>query len=328
MRTTAVQCSLTERTYRDETDLTAIADLTNLCYKADQIDSYLAVSELLEDFNAPNFDVNRDLRLWEDEQGYLLATASLWHPEPGDELSCGLGFSIHPEIRGSGIEAQIVQWAEARVQEIGQEFKGVVKLNSAARSHLHDRFALLEQYGFSWCRTFKRLSRSLVEPIPTVPLPDGFTIRAVNPAQDGAAWVEMFNQTFVDHWNHHPMTVERFDYHVAQSTYNPELDLVAIASDGSMAAFCSNLIFPEENAQLGRQEGWVGLLGTRRGYRRLGLGRAMLLEGLRRLQAAGMDTALIGVDSQNPNQAYRLYEEVGFQLLFESMVYAKVIREG
>lgn len=328
MRTTAVPCSLTERTYRDETDLTAIADLTNLCYKADQIDAYLAVSELLEDFNAPNFDVNRDLRLWEDEQGRLLAIADLWRPEPGDELSCGLGFSIHPEIRGSGIEAQIVQWAEARVQEIGQEFKGAVKLNSAARSHLRDRFAMLEQHGFSWCRTFKRLSRSLVEPIPTVSLPEGFTIRPVNPAEDGAAWVEMFNQTFVDHWNHHPATLERFDYYRSLPIHNPELDLVAIAPDGTMAAFCLSMIYAEENAQLGRQEGWVGLLGTRRGYRRLGLGRVLLLEGLRRLQAAGMDTALIGVDSQNPNQAYRLYEEVGFQLLFESLVYVKVIREG
>lgn len=328
MRTTAVPYTPTERTYRDETDLTAIADLTNLCYKADQIDSYLSVGELRDDVNAPNFDIHRDLRLWEDKQGRLVARASLWFPEAGEQFTSGLGFSIHPDLRGSGIETQILRWAEARVQEASQGFEGVVELHSGDRSHLRDRFTLLEQHGFSWCRTFKRLSQPLTRLIPTATLPEGFTIRCVNPAQDGAAWVEMFNQTFVDHWNHHPMTLEQFNYHVAQSTYNPELDLVAIAPDGTMAAFCSNLIFPEENAQLGRQEGWVGLLGTRRGYRRLGLGRAILLEGLRRLQAAGMETALIGVDSQNPNQAYRLYEDVGFQLLFESMVYAKVIREA
>lgn len=328
MRTTVTQPTLTERTYRDEADLTAIATLANLCYKADQIDAYMVVSDLREMFNAPNFDVQRDLKLWEDEQGCLVATASLWHPEPSETFSCGVGFSIHPDVRNSGVEAQIIQWAEARSQEMSQGFEGVVKLRSAARSHLRDRFAMLEQHGFSWCRTFKRLSRSLAEPIPTGALPEGFTIRSVNPEQDGAAWVEMFNQTFVDHWDHHPMTVERFNYHSSLSTYDPGLDLVAIAPDGTMVAFCYSLIDAEENAQLKRRQGWVGLLGTRRGYRRLGLGRAILLEGLRRLQTAEMETALIGVDSENPNQAYRLYEDIGFQLLSESMIYTKVIREA
>ncbi len=328
MRATDALHTLTERTYQGEADLTAIADLVNHCHQANQLDAYTSVAELREDFNEPTFDINRDLRLWQDDQDRLVAMANLWHPEPGERLSCGLGFFVHTDVRGSGVEAQIIHWAEARSQEIGQGFEGAVELHSGARSHLHDRFALLEQHGFSWCRTFKRLSRSLAEPVPAVSLPEGFTIRSVNSDQDGAAWVEMFNQTFVDHWNHHPMTVERFNYYSTLSIYDPGLDLVAIAPDGTMVAFCSSLINAAENAQLGRRQGWVGLLGTRRGYRRLGLGRAILLEGLRRLQTAEMETALIGVDSQNPNQAYQLYDDVGFQLLFESMVYEKVIREA
>ncbi|NES22531.1 MAG: GNAT family N-acetyltransferase [Symploca sp. SIO3E6] len=60
-------------------------------------------------------------------------------------------------------------------------------------------------------------------------------------------------------------------------------------------------------------EGWIDALGTRRGFRKRGLGRAMLLAGMQRLQAAGVDTVRLGVDSENPSGALRLYKSVGFR---------------
>jgi ribosomal protein S18 acetylase RimI-like enzyme len=49
----------------------------------------------------------------------------------------------------------------------------------------------------------------------------------------------------------------------------------------------------------------------------------MLLQGLQQLQAAGLDTALLGVDSQNPNQAQSLYESAGFQVKASYVTYEK-----
>ena len=46
-----------------------------------------------------------------------------------------------------------------------------------------------------------------------------------------------------------------------------------------------------------RHEGAIDILGTRRGHRKQGLGRALLLAGLHRLRAAGLDTATIAVDA-------------------------------
>jgi len=135
--------------------------------------------------------------------------------------------------------------------------------------------------------------------------------------------VEMFNQSFIDHWNHHDLTVESYRHWRSDPDYRPELDLIAVATDGTFAAFCYCHINPEDNKRKGRNEGWIGVLGTKRGFRKRGLGRAMLLAGMQRLKAAGVDTARLGVDSENPNGAGQLYESVGFRKLYTRIMYVK-----
>src|SRR5262249_52978462 len=112
-------------------------------------------------------------------------------------------------------------------------------------------------------------------------------------ACEAAAWVEMFNQSFVDHWNHHPLTVAQFLQDTQLPYYRKEQDLVCEAADGMLAAFCYCCIEAQENERSGRNEGWIATLGARRGFRKLGLGRAMLLAGLQRLKADGVETAVL-----------------------------------
>ncbi|MBW4592788.1 MAG: GNAT family N-acetyltransferase [Brasilonema angustatum HA4187-MV1] len=167
------------------------------------------------------------------------------------------------------------------------------------------------------------MRRSLKESIPEPQFPGNFTIRQVKPEQDAEAWVEMHNQSFIDAWNHHPLTVKHYKYLRSHPTYRPDLDLVAIAPDGTFAACCKCIINPESNIRTGHNEGWIDELGTRRGFRRIGLGRAMLLCGMRHLQAAGMDMAKLSVDFYNPNGALQLYESVGFYKLYTWISYVK-----
>lgn len=67
------------------------------------------------------------------------------------------------------------------------------------------------------------------------------------------------------------------------------------------------------------------MLGTRRGFRKIGLGRAILLAGLHRLKAEGLETALLGVDTDNPTGATRLHESVGFRILHTFATHEKGI---
>ena len=49
----------------------------------------------------------------------------------------------------------------------------------------------------------------------------------------------------------------------------------------------------------------------------------MLLAGLHRLKAAGVATAILGVDAENSSGALRLYESAGFHNIRNSISYVK-----
>lgn len=95
------------------------------------------------------------------------------------------------------------------------------------------------------------------------------------------------------------------------------------APDGTFAGCCKCIINPESNTRNGHNEGWIDELVTRRSFRRIGLGRAMLVSGMRQLQAAGMDMVKLSVDFNNPNSALQLYESVGFHKLHTWISYIK-----
>lgn len=316
--------TLIVRPYAGEADLETIAQLCNICAAADRIDYYYSVNRLRANFTDPGFDPERDLRLWEDADGQLIALGELWIPKESGQTAKGyLSYWVHPKQRDRSLEFEILAWAEVRIRNIAQHKGLPAKLYLGCRDHQLDRLSLFEKCGFAYERCFLRMTRSLQEPIPQPQFPTGFTLAHTRGIADAAAWVQTYNDSFIDHWNHHPATVEEHSHWLTALDYRAEMDLVAIAPDGQFAAFCFCNIDLENNRQRHCQEGWVSILGTRRGFRRMGLGRAMLLAGLQKLQAEGMKTALLGVDTENANQAQSLYESAGFQKLHAHLSYAK-----
>jgi mycothiol synthase len=314
---------LQARSYTGEADLQPVTDFLNLCEAYDKLDEGISVDELRDEFNAPTLDTARDLRIWEDGDGAMIGFGQLWISTTGDPVDGYLWFKVHPEHRDGMIASEIIAWGEERMREVGREHSVRTLLRSGARSDRADEIALLEEHGFAIGRYFLRMTRSLHEPIPEPVLPSGFTIRTVVGTHQAAAWIDMFNQSFIDHWNHHDKTVEERLHWMSESYYNADRDLIVVAPDGTFAAFAFCSISSEENTRTGRKEGWVNLLGTRRGFRKIGLGRAILLAGLQRLQADGMDTALLGVDADSLTGATRLYQSVGFKPVLTFVGYVK-----
>jgi len=317
--------TLLMRSYQGETDLEAIAKLYEDCERVDQSSYWTSVEDLRQFYSSPGFDPALDLRLWENDQGQLIAVGGLRQSKPGEPPEGFLGFRVHPQFRGQSLEQDIIAWGTQRLQDAYQHQPGEIKLRSGCRTEQHDRVKLLEEWGFVADRYFFQMQRDLNQPIPQPQLPAGFVVRTLNAEQEAKAWVEMFNQTFIDHWNHHDLTMEEYHHYLKNPNYCPNLDLVATAADGTLAGFCEGQIYPYDNQRNGRNEGWINLLGTRRGFRQLGLGRAMLLTGMQRLKEEGMDIALLGVDSQNPSGALRLYESIGFQKRHTSISYVKCL---
>ncbi len=319
------------RSYAGEADLPAIVELLNACESVDHEDHYYSVSDLQISYAEPGFDPAQNVRLWEDESGRLVACADFWMPpQPAEQLDGWLWFRVRPLHRWQGLEAEILDWGESRLSLAARLLSKPLpcQLSVSCRSNQLERIQLYEQYSFVYQRCFITMSRSLVLPVAEPVLPDGFQIVQSQGLEDVTRWIEMYNQTFIDHWNFHPATVEDHSYWLSTPKYCPQLDLVALSPDDQFAAFCHAHIDAEQNQQRQQPEGWINSLGTRRGFRRMGLARAMLLAGLRVLQTAGMATAKLAVDTENPNSAQKLYESVGFQQLYASLSYTKLLDQA
>ncbi|MDJ1175380.1 GNAT family N-acetyltransferase [Roseofilum capinflatum] len=312
--------TLTMRPYQGETDLPPLADLLNLCRKVDQIDYTTSVQDLRSWFNAPKGDPKDNVRLWENETGQIVGYSHCQKGSTEEVEDVFFRFVVHPNLRNQGLEEDMLAWGERRVVEIGKSL-----IRTSTRNTNRDRQHFLETNGYQLHRRFFSMERSLHLPIPEPSVPDGFSIRLYKGESEAEAWVEMFNQSFIDHWNFNPCTLEEQLYYIQAPDYQADMDWVAVSPNGQLAAFCYCNIDKEDNRQRNCQEGWVNLLGTRRGFRRQGLGRAILLTGLHSLQKAGMKVAKLGVDSTNPNGALQLYESVGFQLLHTNLIYGKAL---
>jgi mycothiol synthase len=318
--------TLMVRAYVGEADLEAIASFLNLCETVDQLGQFYTVSELRQEFTEPGFDPARHMRLWFDETEQLIGFAQMWMPQQtadGQEAEGYLWFRVHPKARGQGLEIDMMAWGEVQVWALGRERGLPARLRMSCRESQGDRILLFENCGLVYERCFLRMERSLMEPIPSFQLPDGFVLAHSQGQRDIEARMTLHNQSFMDHWNHHPATIEEWSHWDSDSHYRPELDLVAIATDGTYAAYCRCHIDLENNAARGVREGWINVLGTRREFRRRGLGRSMLLAGLAVLRDEGMEVAKLGVDTGNVNQAQSLYESVGFRKVFANLAYTK-----
>jgi mycothiol synthase len=316
-----VTLTLTPRAYTGEADLPAIVDLINICEAADRLDESTTVDELRLEFAMPGVDLARDVRLWADEDGALLGFGQLWFHAEAEDPDGFLWYKVHPDARGDQLEERIIAWGTERTRQAAQERGVRLKLRAMAHAIEPERIALLERSGFGVDRYFRRMAHPLDAPVAEPRLPEGFQL--VEGPHDPAAWAALFNESFVDHWNHEPWSAEKVQHWQGEPSYRSDLDLIARAPDGTPAAFCWGGIDPQANPISGRNKGHIGLLGTRRGFRGIGLGRAMILAGLRALAAAGAASAWLSVDADSPTGATRLYESVGFRTTLTRMLYGK-----
>lgn len=304
-------------------DLAVIAALAARSEAVDRLDAWSSEQALAGIFTQPDLDPQRDLRLWLDDQGQAIAFAML-NPIANEQLLDGfLWMPVLPELRHTTLADTVISWASERLRQIGVERGMATRLLTSANDADSGRISLLAGHGFRPIRSYLRMERPLAGPVDLPQLPTGFTLRTVAGDHEAAAWVELFNQSFVDHWNFHPLTVERLRALWAEALYRRDLDLVVVAPDGSLAAFCGCDINPDD----ADGAGWISVLGTRRGYRNQGLGRAMLLAGLAALRSAGSHVARLLVDSESLTGATRLYAVTGFVEARRSIQMARPVVE-
>jgi ribosomal protein S18 acetylase RimI-like enzyme len=272
-------------------------------------DDALHVADLPWRMTSPSAQVPDRTRLWEDADGELVAWAVLQFPA----WHC-LDYVIRPDARTTELESAVLAWACARLEAEAVNRNGFLPFFVSARAHDHTRIAAIERAGFvreNW--GYVHLVRDLDQPIPEPILPLGFIIRSLVGTDDVDAYVATHRAAFETA----NMSADWRRATLRDPRYVPDLDLVAVAPDGTLAGLCVCWITPSLGGQRVAQ---VEPLGVLPAFQRTGLGRALLLEGLRRAKAHG--AIRMDVNAESTNAASQgAYGAVGFRLTYEAPFY-------
>lgn len=287
-------------------DFAPLDTLFRCCEEADMVDLDIHRHALQERQAAERFHI------WLDDAGLAQGFARLQFNEFDSDLIEGrFWYYFHPKTaRGKGIEASALRWAEQ--ETLRQATPRACRLFTASRADHPARFGFLEANGFTRVRYFFTMKRALHGALPAPEVPSGYTVRSVT-LEDLEAITDLHNLAFREHWDSQPLTVAEERAALLDPDHRPELDIVAVATDGSLASFCTATIEPMKREGVEEIVGFIASLGTHPAHRGLGLGRALLLHNLRALQALRIDKSYISVDADNPTGALRLYESVGFR---------------
>jgi mycothiol synthase len=326
------QSILISRTYRDERDYKAIAALMTAAALVDGPEYARTADEVRQNLSSPIAMPEENVFLFEIG-GQLVAYGRIELEEgPGKSVFFTRG-TVHPDWRRRGIGTRVMERIEQRIQDrLGETTRRTVYAHTWTQLKRKDRQALFRKMGYELVRYFfdmecpLRREGSPVE-VPEPVCPVGIAVQTLQERPDLEAVLLAINESFRDHWGHTDVTLEQLQHWTNDPNHRSDLWFVAWdAERDEPAGICGNGIEPEHNARIGRQEGWVHVLGVRRRYRKQGLGRALLLTGMQALQDEGMQWAMLGVDTENLTGALRLYEGAGFHPAKRSAVFRKTIR--
>ena len=314
---------VTLRPFDPERDYPGITRVIAAQQLADRVQYVPTEASLRNDYeNSAGLVPARDVIVAEAD-GMIVATAAVARGIREGEIDFSLDCAVDPTWRLRGIGAVLLRWQESRARDrlVEQPTDMPGRLTSWVEDTQAGSLALLAKDGFRQVRFGFMMVRDLADPIPEVALPAGLEIRPVEEAQHRAIF-EAENEAFRDHWQHRELE----DADFVRIHRDPDVDtsLWRVAWDGpDVAAVVVNFIFPEENATLGVQRGWLEHISTRRPWRRRGLASALAVASLHAFRERGLTEAALNVDSENPNGALGLFEGLGFRKVETGIAHRK-----
>lgn len=183
--------------------------------------------------------------------------------------------------------------------------------------------ALAQSMGFDRTRVLWQMRRSLVTALPDVPLPAGIRLRSFLAGIDDEAWLAVNAAAFIDLPDQGGWSLDDLRRRLAEDWFDPSGFIVATTDDGEIAGFHWTKVHGGDHARLhaegvdhahdhGHMElGEVYVIGVAPEWQGTGLGRALLIAGLRHLASRGLPQAMLYVDATN-TAAIGLYSSLGF----------------
>lgn len=234
--------------------------------------------------------------IWETKDGGIAAVLN--RESPGHAF-----LQVHPRFSMPGLEEEMLATAETHLS--ASMSGGGKRLTVWANEHDQRKQTVLASRGYAkgGMPEYQR-RRSISVPIPDVSIPAGYVVRPLGdrdelPKRGWVSWRAFHPDEPDDRYG----GWEWYRNIQRAPLYRRDLDLVSVAPDGEFASFCT--VWFDDVTRTGAFEP----VGTAPEHQRKQLGKATILEGLRRLRRLG--AVLVYVGSHTP-WAHALYESVGF----------------
>ena len=316
------------RTWLGEADLPALASVRNEAWATDGYDEWVTPGVLGSEL-AMMTGLRPALDLvvveWDDRVvGWSLR--SRWtEEETGDLVFAHRGYLLS-DARRRRIGTALLRHNEAALRaDPATPGLGSRRLfDSWAEVGMVGTTALLQREGYAAARWFLTLVRPTLDAIDEAPLPQPLEVRPVATTDGAMAVLRAFDEAFRDHWGYTPESEAQQRARLADPRQDPSMWQVAYDGD-EIAGAVSTLVDATDNARHDRARGWLDVVAVRRPWRRKGVARALIARALVVLREHGLTSAALDVDADNWTGALRLYEEAGFALDREIVVYRRPV---
>ncbi len=258
-------------------------------------------------------------KFWCDEKG--VDHAYLWlHPEPSATIE-GAGNSwrvlVHPQLRTTALVEELIVFAEDQLPELARPEAVSKTIETAAYGKDAWLAALLEDQGYVRQEALdvymrRRLDTEIEAPMTV----NGYTIRPLQGERDLVQRAGVQSDAFAGDPQPGEWAITNTRRFLTWYQGREDLDLVAVAANGEIAAFAVFLV------DQGTLVGELDPVGTRAAHQRKGLSKAILRTGLDYLKSKGMRQAVVRTSVGN-TPAIRAYESVGFDVVDHLYRYTK-----
>jgi ribosomal protein S18 acetylase RimI-like enzyme len=303
------------RHMQGEADLPAIVAVLSACEAAAGFENLMSLEQVINFYrHLTNCDPARDTLLVERAQGLAAYGRVDWRRLEGQAVYLySLAHHVLLEHWQGELAAILLRWLEDRCRQVAIESQ-----------QEHAFLALLEAHGYRPVRYFCKMERPNLDDIQDAPLPPGLEVRPVQPEHLRAIW-DANVEAFRDHWGVSEVTETDYERFISDPVqFQPDVWKVAWDTDsGEVVGMVLGFINHADNAANNRKLGWTENICVRRPWRRQGVAHALIAENLRELKARGMAYAALGVDTDNPTGALRVYESMGFRPVQRNTVFQK-----
>ena len=292
-------------------DIDAVLELIQAADRVDHPSWLTPREDVAELFESSWIDPEHDTLLGFAADGRLLGVGAVHvHPSRDVHVHAYLQGTVHPEARGRGIGREVMRWEHERalqaLGEIGGDAPAAVFVyaeeTDASARRLAERRGLREE------RWFTTMVRDLALEIPDV----AADAEVVAYAPDRAEATRLArNDAFRDHWGSLETPPERWSHFVDGPFLRADLSWIAV-EDERVIAFALGSVNEDDWEPQGYSSVYIDLVGVTRDRRGRRLAPAVITALLRAAHAAGLEKAVLDVDTASPTRADGLYGRLGF----------------